>query len=108
MLGKEKLYEFIQGRLINSKFGLLNTTNKNNLKTGIKSEKSRKNKIISTLQEACQAFELTVDISLSLAEAFSFPITTVPLSIVVEVRKDIFLKLYHCTKNEVFHYGFLQ
>ena len=37
--------------------------------------------LIQTLQENYQAFRLIVDTSLSLLEAFSFPITTVPLLI---------------------------
>ena len=73
--------EFIQGRLINWQIGFLNTIKKNILKTGIKLEKMSKIKIVSTLHEDCQAFELTVDISLSLEEAFPYPITPVTLSI---------------------------
>ena len=60
---------------------MVNPLKKNSLKTGIKSRKKSTNKIVSTLQEDCQAIGLIVDKSLSLEEAFSFPITTVPLSI---------------------------
>ena len=81
ILGKEKLNEFIQERLTDGKVGFFNPIKKNNLKTEIKSGKKSKNKIVSTLQEDCQAFGLIVDKSLSLGEAFQFPITTVPLSI---------------------------
>ena len=73
--------EFIQGRLINGKVGFFNLVKKSNLKTRIKSEKRSKSKIVSTLQQDCQAFGLIVDKSLSLEEAFPFPITTVLLSI---------------------------
>ena len=51
------------------------------LKSGIRSEKKAKNKIILTPQEDSQAFELIVGICLSLEEAFPFPVTTPPLSI---------------------------
>ena len=50
ILGKEKLNEFIQGRLINWQAGFLNTIKKNIPKTGIKLEKKSKIKIVSTLQ----------------------------------------------------------
>ena len=88
ILGKEKLNEFIQERLINGKLGFLDTIKKNNVKTGIKSEKKSKNKIVSTLQDDYQAFGLIVDISLNLEEAFPFPITTVPLSIGGKLRQS--------------------
>ena len=81
ILGKEELNKFIHERLFNGKVELLDAIKKNNLKTGIRSGKKSKNKIASILQEDCQEFGLTVDISVSLEEAFSFPITTVPLSI---------------------------
>ena len=81
LLGKEKLNEFIQERLIDGKVGFFNPIKKKNLKNGIKSGKKSKNKIVSTVLEDCQAFRLIVDKSLSLQEAFSFLITTVPLSI---------------------------
>ena len=80
ILGKEKLNEFIQGRLINWQAGFLNTIKKNIPKTGIKLEKRSKIKIVSTLQEDCQALELNVDISLSLEEAFPYPLIPVTLS----------------------------
>ena len=72
--------ELIQGRLINWQVGFVNTKKKNILKTGIKLEKKSKIKTVSTLQEDCQAFELTVDISLSLEEAFPYPVIPVTLS----------------------------
>ena len=80
ILGKEKLNEFIQGRLINWQAGFLNTIKKNIPKTGIKLEKKSKIKIVSTLQEDCQALELNVDISLSLEKAFPYPLIPVTLS----------------------------
>ena len=46
ILGKEKLNEFIQGRLINWQAGFLNTIRKNILKSGIKLEKSQKLKLL--------------------------------------------------------------
>ena len=73
--------EFIQGRLINWEVGFLNKIKKNILKSGIKLEKKSKIKIVSTLHEDYQAFELTIDISLSLEEAFPYPTTPVTLSI---------------------------
>ena len=72
--------EFIQEFFINGKVGFFNPIKKKNFKTVIKSGKKSKNKIVSTLQENYQAFRLIVNTSLSLPEAFSFPITTVPLS----------------------------
>ena len=43
ILGQEKLNGFFQERLIYREVGLLDTIKKNNLKTGIKSEKTVKN-----------------------------------------------------------------
>ena len=59
--GREILNEFVQECLINGKIGLFNSIKKSNLKTGLKSEKKSKNKIVSTLQMDCQAFGLIVD-----------------------------------------------
>ena len=42
ILGKEQLNGFFQGRLINRKVGFLDAIEKNNLKTGIKSKKKKK------------------------------------------------------------------
>ena len=46
--------EFIQERLIDGKAGFFNPIKKSNLKTGIKSGKKSKYKIVSTLQEDCE------------------------------------------------------
>ena len=60
-----------------------------------------KDKILSTLQEDYQAFGLIVDKAISLEEAFSFNITTVPLSIATpdrklrQLEKTFFSKLHH-------------
>ena len=73
---------FFQGRLINRKVGFLDTIEKNNLQTGIKSKKKKKKKRQKVI--FFQLFKRNgkhLDIRLSLEEAFSFPITTVPLSI---------------------------
>ena len=72
ILGKEKLNGFFQARLIYRKVKILDKMKKNNLKTGSKSEKKSKSKIVSTLQEDCQAFGLIFDIYSSLEEAFHF------------------------------------
>ena len=87
ILGKEKLNEFIQDRLIKGKLGFFYRIRKSNFKAGFKSEKKSTNKIVSNLQEDCQAFGLIVDKSFSLEEAFSFSITTVLLSIATPNRK---------------------
>ena len=68
-------------RKIDGKVEFFNPVEKNNLKTEIKSGQKTKNKIASTLQEDCHVFGLITDKSLSLKQDFSFPITTVPLSI---------------------------
>ena len=47
------------------KFRFFNPIKKSNLKIGIKSRKESK-KIVSTLQEDCQAFGLIIDKSLNL------------------------------------------
>ena len=72
VLGKEKLNEFIQECLI--KVGFLDTIKKNEIKTGIKSEKKCQ-KI-----EDFQSLEFTADISLNLEEPSLFLITTALLS----------------------------
>ena len=53
---------FFQGRLINRKVGFLDTIEKNNLQTGIKSKKKKKAKsnFFLTLQEEWQAFGHTL------------------------------------------------
>ena len=56
ILGIEKLNGLFQKRLIDGKVGFLDTIKKNNVKTGINSEKKSKSKIVSSLQEDCQAF----------------------------------------------------
>ena len=42
IFGKEQMNGFFQGRLINRKVGFLDTIEKNNLQTGIKSKKKKK------------------------------------------------------------------
>ena len=54
---------FFQGRLINRKVGFLDTIEKNNLQTGIKSKKKKKkakSNFFLTLQEEWQAFGHTL------------------------------------------------
>ena len=70
---------FFQGRLINRKVGFLDTIEKNNLQTGIKSKKKKKRQKV-ILPKLFKRNGKHLDIRLSLEEAFSFPITTVPLS----------------------------
>ena len=78
MLGKEKLNGFFQERLIYKEVGLLATIKKNNLKTGIKSEKnSQKLKLFQLLKRTAKH----LDKSLSLEEAYPFPITTASLPV---------------------------
>ena len=71
---------FFQARLIYRKVKILDKMKKNNLKTGSKSEKKSKSKIVSTLQEDCQAFGLYFWHILKPWGSFPFPITTAPLS----------------------------
>ena len=87
ILGKEKLNEFIQESLIDGKVGFFNPIKKSNLKTGIKSGKKSKYKIVSTLQEDCQTYGLIVEKSLNLEETFQFAITTVSLLIAFSDEK---------------------
>ena len=54
---------FFQGRLINRKVGFLDTIEKNNLQTGIKSKKKKKkakSNFFLTIQEEWQAFGHTL------------------------------------------------
>ena len=44
IFGKEQMNGFFQGHLINRKVGFLDTIEKNNLQTGIKSKKKKKGK----------------------------------------------------------------
>ena len=44
IFGKEQMNGFFHGRLINRKVGFLDTIEKNNLQTGIKSKKKKKGK----------------------------------------------------------------
>ena len=58
ILGKEKVNEFFQERLINWKVVFLDTIKKNKLKTGIKSEKSQKVKLFQLFKWTAKDLDL--------------------------------------------------
>ena len=78
--GNERFKEFMKNRLVDGKESLFSPIKKLKLRTGI--EKPKKTpKAVSILKEDRQAFGLLVGKAASMVEAFSFPITTIPLSL---------------------------
>ena len=80
-IGDEKYLSFVQERLVKgSTKSIFDPIKKSNIKTNI--EKKRKtNKVISVLKEDKQAFGIIAGKPTNLQEAFSYPITSLPLSI---------------------------
>ena len=79
-LGETKFNEFVRQRLVNKTVGFFAPISKNKLKTGIVKEK-RKPKALTVLKEDCQAFGLIISKSISITDAFSHCITSIPLSL---------------------------
>ncbi|MAG85790.1 MAG: hypothetical protein CMB97_00015 [Flavobacteriaceae bacterium] len=78
--GNEAFLTFVSERLVAGSKSFFAPIKRLKLNTGIVAKK-KTIKAISVLKEDCQAFGLIVSKSLSLEEAFRFPITTFPLSI---------------------------
>ena len=72
--------EFVKEQLVNGTLGFFESIKKNNLKTEIVKIK-KTNKVTDILNEDLQPFGLIVAKSVSMEEAFAYPITYVPLSI---------------------------
>ena len=79
-VGENQFDEFIAQRLINNAVSYFAPIKRNNLKTGIKKVKLTP-KAVTVLKEDCQAFGLIISKAISLTEAFSYPITSLPLSV---------------------------
>ncbi len=74
------VFEFVQDRLISGEKSFFDPIPRKRLSTGIK-KKQKTKASIEILKEDKQAFGLMVSKSVSMEEAFNFPITSVPLSI---------------------------
>ncbi len=78
--GDQQYLKFVQDRLISGEKSFFDPIPRNRLSTGIK-KKQKAKASIGILKEDKQAFGLMVSKSVSMEEAFNFPITSVPLSI---------------------------
>ena len=79
-LGSTLYNKFVQERLIDGSKGFFDSILRTKLNTGI--EKAKKlPKAVEILKEDRQAFGIIIAKSLSMDEAFKYPITTVPLSL---------------------------
>ena len=79
-VGNKRFIAFVQDRFVEGKKSFFEPICKVRLKTG--SEKKKKVlKSLSVLKEDCQAFGLLVNKTEKLAEAFKYPITSVPLAV---------------------------
>ena len=83
-VGNKRFIAFVQDRLMEGKKSFLEPICKVKLKTGSK----KKKKVLKSLsvlkenyKEDCQAFGLLVNKTEKLAEAFKYPITSVPLAV---------------------------
>ena len=83
-VGNKRFIAFVQDRLMEGKKSFLEPICKVKLKTGSK----KKKKVLKSLsvlkenyKEDCQAFGLFVNKTEKLAEAFKYPITSVPLAV---------------------------
>ena len=79
-VGMTQFKAFIEERLVKGKVSFFSPIKKNKLQTGIK-KKKKTPKAVEVLKEDCQAFGTIVSKSLTLEEAFQYPITSVPLSV---------------------------
>ena len=79
-LGNEKFLECVNSRLIEQTKSIYAPIKRQNIDTGMKKIKKTPRKI-TVLKEDVQAFGLLVEKAVSLEEAFSYPITSLPLSI---------------------------
>ena len=79
-VGKMAKMKFIKERLVDGSKSFFEPIHQNNLKTGIK-KKKKKQPATEVLKEEKQAFGVLVGKAISNKEAFSYPLTSLPLSI---------------------------
>ena len=79
-IGDAKYKAFVKERLVDGTESFFDPIKKNSLNLGI-SKKKKKLKAVEILKEDKQAFGLMVAKSVTMEEAFKYPITSVPLSI---------------------------
>ena len=79
-VGRTAKMEFIKERLVDGSKSFFEPIHQQKLKTGIK-KKKKKPPAIEVLKEEKQAFGLLVGKAISNKEAFSYPLTSLPLSI---------------------------
>ena len=78
--GNERYKEYVKSRLVDGKESFFSPIKKLKLHTGIQKPKKTP-KAVSILKEDRQAFGILVGKAASIAEAFAYPITTIPLSL---------------------------
>ncbi len=79
-IGNEKYKAFVQSRLVEGKQSIFLPIKKLKLNTGLKVQKKTCS-AVSVLKEDRQAFGVLVGKAATLEEAFTFPITSIPLSL---------------------------
>ena len=79
-LGDEKYKKFVEERLVKGTVDYYKPIKKVSLATGLK-KKSKVPKAVTVLKQDRQAFGTLLSRSVSLSEAFKYPLTAVPLSI---------------------------
>ena len=79
-IGNEKYKAFVQSRLVEGKESIFLPIKKLKLNTGLKVQKKTCS-AVSVLKEDRQAFGVLVGKAATLEEAFTFPITSIPLSL---------------------------
>ena len=79
-IGMTQFKSFVEERLVKGTVNFFAPIKKNKLQTGVKIKKKAP-KAVEVLKEDCQAFGTIVAKSLSLKEAFRYPITSIPLSV---------------------------
>ena len=80
VIGKSQMESFIKDRLIDGHVTFFVPIKRNKLLTGI-NKKPKEEKAVEILKEDCQAFGTMAAKTLSLREAFGYPITSDPLQV---------------------------
>ena len=82
----KKSIEFVEEHVVNGAVDFFNPTKEISINTGLKMKKKQKSAII-LIKEGHQAFRTFLSNVTDLAEAFRYPLTTVPLSIATADNK---------------------